>query len=181
MSTKPEPATDTSLLRRYLSRAQGDALDFSWLFHYPHALWGTALQDVQDRSNTYICYADGNACASLGGCLSSLGQALGFPQYYGKNPDAFIECLGDLLIRTDSSFLGSEFGDRLGVDREAVLLVVDPGMGFLSRANSSERDSFFSIIDAVIMEPLTPDFMGSETADEDPTARSVPFAVAMII
>lgn len=135
------------------------------------------------RTEATLTFAMPTATHALrwGGCLSSLGQALGFPQYCGKNPDAFIECLGDLLIRTDSSFLGSEFGDRLGVDREAVLLVVDPGMGFLSRANSSERDSFFSIIDAVIMEPLTPDFMGSETADEDPTARSVPFAVAMII
>jgi hypothetical protein len=66
---------------------------------------------------------DGRHCRTTMGFLISVGVALGFPAYYGRNWDAFYECFGDLLEVTDGG-MGHEFGDRPGRPETALHMVV---------------------------------------------------------
>lgn len=175
MTDQTSPTNDVSRLRRYLSR-EGDAFPIqSWLYHFPRTSWTSELKTVEADNNTHICWTDGAACASYEGCMASFAKALAFPDYYGANPDAFIECLDDLLTLTDTSFLGAKFGDRVGIDKEAILLVVDPGERFLSEATETQRDFLFGTIDCAIGDQ---DAVWSP--DDDPTTWKAHFAVAVI-
>ncbi len=175
MTEQPNSTTNTSALRRYLSREDDAFPNQSWLFTFSHAAWTAELKSVQEGNSTHVCWTDGDACASYDGCLASFAHALTFPEYYGGNSDAFIECLDDLLTLTETSFLGAEFGDRTGIDKESVLLVVDPGETFLSEATESERDKLFRIIDYGIGDQ---DAVWSP--EDDPTTWKAHFAVAII-
>ncbi|RYY90704.1 MAG: hypothetical protein EOO15_01585 [Chitinophagaceae bacterium] len=39
---------------------------------------------------------DGNLCKSLKDFLVNVGKSFNFPDYYGQNIDAFLECMNDL-------------------------------------------------------------------------------------
>ena len=59
------------------------------------------------------------------GFLISVGVALGFPAYYGRNWDAFYECFGDLLEVTDGG-MGHAVRRAGLVGRKRALHVIDP-------------------------------------------------------
>ena len=66
---------------------------------------------------------DGSRCRTSQQFLVEVGVALGFPDYYGRNWDAFNECFGDLLEVTTGG-MGYEFYDRPGRPERELHLVV---------------------------------------------------------
>lgn len=66
---------------------------------------------------------DARYCRTAKEFLVSVGVALGFPAYYGRNWDAFYECFGDLLEVTTGG-MGHEFYDRPGRPERTLHLVV---------------------------------------------------------
>jgi len=79
----------------------------------------TAL--AAEPGGAHFVILQGRRCRTWPALLDQWGAALEFPHYYGRNRDAFNECLGDLL-EIDVAGLGHAFGDRAG--RPAGLLVV---------------------------------------------------------
>jgi hypothetical protein len=66
---------------------------------------------------------DGRLCRTEAGFFDAVAAALEFPAYFGRNWDAFHECLGDLLDLTEGG-MGHEFGDRDGRAEHALHLRV---------------------------------------------------------
>jgi Barstar (barnase inhibitor) len=80
------------------------------------------LPDAAD-GQVWQAELDARYCRTAKGFLISAGVALGFPDYYGKNWDAFYECFGDLLEVTTGG-MGYEFYDRPGRPERRLHLVV---------------------------------------------------------
>lgn len=55
------------------------------------------LREELRRIGFKVFEADAESCADERGFLLAIGDALGFPDYYGANWAAFEDCLGDLL------------------------------------------------------------------------------------
>jgi Barstar (barnase inhibitor) len=73
--------------------------------------------------STWRAELDGSCCRSEREFLLGIASALDFPEYYGRNWDAFFECFGDLLEVTEGG-MGSEFGGCEGRAGDLLHLVV---------------------------------------------------------
>ena len=82
---------------------------------------------------------NGRFCRTAKEFLISVGVALGFPAYYGRNWDAFYECFGDLLEVTEGG-MGHEFGDRSGRPARTLPRVVRHAGELLADASPRDLD-----------------------------------------
>ena len=82
---------------------------------------------------------DARYCRTAKEFLVSVGVALAFPAYYGRNWDAFYECFGDLLEVTEGG-MGHEFGDRPGRPERTLHLVVRRAEELLVDASPRDMD-----------------------------------------
>lgn len=67
---------------------------------------------AREPGGAHFVIVQGRRCRTWPALLDHWAAALEFPRYYGRNRDAFDECLGDLL-EIDGG-LGHAFGDRTG-------------------------------------------------------------------
>ncbi|WP_051712748.1 barstar family protein [Actinoalloteichus caeruleus] len=86
---------------------------------------------------------DGRHCATRAQLFDEWARALGFPDYFGRNWDAFDECLSDLL--TGGAGIGVREGDpgsreEITVRHAENLLVAEP---------VTELTTFIRVLDAV--------------------------------
>lgn len=88
--------------------------DFVRLLVDTDAANGDALRAMLAREpgGAHFVIVQGRRCRTWPELLDQWGAALEFPRYYGRNRNAFDECMGDLL-EIDAG-LGHAFGDRAG-------------------------------------------------------------------
>ena len=101
-------------------------IDRSWTPPDDPNLWG--LPQVSIRT------IDGHKCETEGKLLVHFGEVLGFPGYYGRNWDAFHECIID-----------HEFTPRV-----PTVLIVDRFERLLQRERKSRHEIFARIMNSVV-------------------------------
>ena len=79
--------------------------------------------DAFPGPTTWRAELDGSQCRTEREFLLGIAVTLEFPEYYGRNWDAFYECFGDLLEVTEGG-MGYEFGGRVGRPESALHLTV---------------------------------------------------------
>ncbi len=88
------------------------------------------LRHTVERAGWRFGWVDGWIRAGKREVLSAIGEALGFPEHYGRNLDALADCLGDLtddvvLVWDGWSVLAGE--DRAAFDLVLRVLAGSPG------------------------------------------------------
>ncbi len=74
-------------------------------------------------ADVWVAHLDGRRCRTDRQFLDAVADALGFPEYYGHNWDAFDECFRDLFDITEGG-MGIEWGGSAGRPEHALHLVV---------------------------------------------------------
>lgn len=68
-------------------------------------------------------HLDGAADRSKAEVLAAVGDALGFPDYYGRNFDALADCLDDIDV--DTVLLWDGWGTLAGAEETAFSIMID--------------------------------------------------------
>lgn len=88
----------------------------------------TVRSPVQSRierrasRDSHTVQIDAEVLSTSASLIDAFAAALSFPEYFGRNWGALYECFSDYFIIEDGG-LGSEFGDRFGVNADAVRLI----------------------------------------------------------
>lgn len=116
-----------------------------------------ALVETLDQHPNYFhrMIVQGVRCSTTPDLLRTLGDALEFPGYYGRNWDALNECLLDLLTLTDDR-LGSYFGDRVGRRARSLVLTVDGAEHLLEKEPRKQFETFLDVFRWVASRPADP-------------------------
>jgi RNAse (barnase) inhibitor barstar len=116
-----------------------------------------ALVQALEQHPTYFhrVIIQGVRCTTTPDLLRTLGDALEFPSYYGRNWDALNECLLDLLTLTDDR-LGSYFGDRVGRRARSLVLTVDDAQHLLEKEPRDQVDTLLEVLRWVASRPADP-------------------------
>lgn len=77
-----------------------------------------------EQPGVWVAHLDGRFCRTEPQFLDAIADALGFPEYYGRNWDAFDECFRD-LFDVDEGGMGSAWGGTDGRPERTLHLVVD--------------------------------------------------------
>lgn len=120
---------------------------------------------LQDSAGVHSVQVDGVDCATTADALDAFARALGFPSYYGHNADAFIECLGDMLLYGPSGGLGSRWGAQPGIEASAVLVVVRHADHFLRDGGEWDREAFERVVGSALDADAVPVGDGDARAD----------------
>ena len=91
------------------------------------------------EAETFVAELDGSKCQSLPAFYKNVATALHFPDYFGKNLDAFEECLADL------SWLA---------DAKAIALVIQKSDLFLKKTTAAKRADVLDIFTEANASPL---------------------------
>lgn len=139
-----------------------------WLWEVRAASQESAAELVsrlQDSPGVHSVHVDGVDCATTADALDAFARALGFPSYYGHNADAFIECLGDMLVYGPSGGLGSRWGAQPGIDSSAVLVIVRHADQFLRDGDEWDREAFERVVGVALDADAVPVEHGDAHAD----------------
>ncbi len=112
---------------------------------------GPANSTPERPLQVHTVHVDGRQGSTVAGALDALAAALRFPAYYGRNPDAFIECLSDLLVVGPEGGLGSQYGDRDGIAADGVVIEVDHPDAFLG--DPQDRAQLIKLVDYALRRP----------------------------
>ncbi|CAG7597326.1 barstar family protein [Rhodococcus opacus] len=112
------PLVEAHTTREDVGTIHGVGIDrYDWLRIYPsHPVVESAVMKAclsPEGLPTHFVTIQGRRCKTLDEFVRTWGDALEFPGYYGRNIDAFNECLMDLL-NVEEGGLGSQFRDRVG-------------------------------------------------------------------
>lgn len=128
---------------------------------------GAELYRIEHETThaVHVVRAQGARCRTLPEACETLANALEFPGYYGRNTDAFNECLFDLLDLSVGG-LGSMFGTA-GRPANSLVLMIDTAEQFL-RDETPEKSR------STLLSTL------SRAANDDPAEKQASFLVAFI-
>lgn len=96
------------------------------LFHLT-ARQRAVLTDLAASAGLHLREVDLASCREKTECLSVLGKALAFPDWYGANFDALLDCLGDpdWQTKTGDILLISGLERLLRNDRKSLVTLLD--------------------------------------------------------
>ena len=116
-----------------------------------------ALVDTLEQHSTYFhrVIVQAARCSTTPDLLRTLGDALEFPSYYGRNWDALNKCLLELLTLTDDR-LGSYFEDRVGRRAQSLVLTVDGAEHLLEEEPRNQFDTLLDVLRWVASRPVDP-------------------------
>jgi hypothetical protein len=140
-----------STAARLLTRADPPPLpEFGWL----RLLRATAMPELDELiqaqpADVRLRLVEGARARNREDSLAEWGRALRFPDYYGHNYPALIDCLRDQLWRGEQ--------DEHGVLQPAppLVVIVDHPAALLADAPPGELDALLSSIDNPISQPRT--------------------------
>lgn len=120
------------LVRSTMASAEPERHEGSWYCQLlPADKGGEELYTIEHESTqgVHVVRAQGARCRTVPEACETLANALEFPGYYGRNLDAFNECLFDLLDLSDGG-LGSMFGTA-GRPVRSLIVMIDTAEQFL--------------------------------------------------
>lgn len=112
-----------------------------------HGALAAVVHAAGAREQVHAVRIEGTRCTSARALLDTWGNALEFPAYYGRNLDAFNECMTDLLV-LERGGLGAEFGDRPGRPVRALVVSVGNAQDVLRDESPEQLVTFLNRLES---------------------------------